>query len=155
MCILLWRVVHHESLWVSDQLQITSCPWCLRGQQVTCEATKMIPAPPFPIYWAHPFLWISLGKRSSGKGNSSDHEGCWNDESWMFNQSGTSGSKKFKKTKLKEDSLLGWVPVSPVSCTAQTPSVVGFSGQACFSNCLFSEYSFSTYYSRDTGGGAN
>ncbi|XP_045041997.2 HMG box transcription factor BBX isoform X4 [Desmodus rotundus] len=50
---------------------------------------------------------VDRGKRSSGKGNSSDHEGCWNDESWMFNQSGTSGSKKFKKTKLKEDSLLG------------------------------------------------
>ncbi|KAM5333784.1 HMG box transcription factor BBX isoform 4-T16 [Glossophaga mutica] len=50
---------------------------------------------------------VDRGKRSSGKGNSSDHEGCWNEESWMFSQSGTSGSKKFKKTKLKEDSLLG------------------------------------------------
>ncbi|KAF6384414.1 BBX high mobility group box domain containing [Rhinolophus ferrumequinum] len=50
---------------------------------------------------------VDRGKRSSGKGNSSDHEGCWNEESWTFNQSGTSGSKKFKKTKPKEDSLLG------------------------------------------------
>ncbi|KAF5923928.1 hypothetical protein HPG69_010357 [Diceros bicornis minor] len=48
-----------------------------------------------------------IRKRSSGKGNSSDHEGCWNEESWTFNQSGTSGSKKFKKTKPREDSLLG------------------------------------------------
>lgn len=50
---------------------------------------------------------VDRGKRSSGKGNSSDHEGCWNEESWTFNQSGTSGSKKFKKTKPREDSLLG------------------------------------------------
>ncbi|XP_049714202.1 HMG box transcription factor BBX isoform X1 [Elephas maximus indicus] len=50
---------------------------------------------------------VDRGKRSSGKGNSSDHEGCWNEESWTFNQSGTSGSKKFKKTKAKEDSFLG------------------------------------------------
>ncbi|XP_072821869.1 HMG box transcription factor BBX isoform X5 [Vicugna pacos] len=50
---------------------------------------------------------VDRGKRSSGKGNSSDHEGCWSEESWTFNQSGTSGSKKFKKTKTKEDSLLG------------------------------------------------
>uniref|UniRef100_A0A287DD44 BBX high mobility group box domain containing n=1 Tax=Ictidomys tridecemlineatus TaxID=43179 RepID=A0A287DD44_ICTTR len=52
---------------------------------------------------------VDRGKRSSGKGNSSDHEGCWSEESWTFNQSGTSGSKKFKKTKPKEDSLLGSV----------------------------------------------
>ncbi|KAM6225230.1 HMG box transcription factor BBX isoform 1-T2 [Rhynchocyon petersi] len=50
---------------------------------------------------------VDRGKRSSGKGNSSDHEGCWNEDSWTFNQSGTSGNKKFKKTKTKEDSLLG------------------------------------------------
>ncbi|XP_025139257.1 HMG box transcription factor BBX isoform X8 [Bubalus bubalis] len=50
---------------------------------------------------------VDRGKRSSGKGNSSDHEGCWNEESWTFSQSGTSGSKKFKKTKPKEDSVLG------------------------------------------------
>ncbi|XP_051675057.2 HMG box transcription factor BBX isoform X2 [Oryctolagus cuniculus] len=49
---------------------------------------------------------VDRGKRSSGKGNSSDHEGCWNEESWTFNQSGTSGSKKFKKTKPREDSFL-------------------------------------------------
>nr|XP_011732387.1 HMG box transcription factor BBX isoform X4 [Macaca nemestrina] len=50
---------------------------------------------------------VDRGKRSSGKGNSSDHEGCWNEESWTFSQSGTSGSKKLKKTKPKEDCLLG------------------------------------------------
>lgn len=50
---------------------------------------------------------VDRGKRSSGKGNSSDHEGCWNEESWTYNQSGTSGSKKFKKMKSKEDSFLG------------------------------------------------
>ncbi|XP_005386408.1 PREDICTED: HMG box transcription factor BBX isoform X2 [Chinchilla lanigera] len=50
---------------------------------------------------------VDRGKRSSGKGNSSDHEGCWGEESWTFNQCGTSGNKKFKKTKPKEDSLLG------------------------------------------------
>ncbi|XP_076799126.1 HMG box transcription factor BBX isoform X5 [Arvicanthis niloticus] len=49
---------------------------------------------------------VDRGKRSSGKGNSSDHEGCWSEESWTFNQSGASGSKKFKK-KLREDSFLG------------------------------------------------
>ncbi|XP_029326669.1 HMG box transcription factor BBX isoform X1 [Mus caroli] len=49
---------------------------------------------------------VDRGKRSSGKGNSSDHEGCWSEESWTFNQSGTSGSKKCKK-KLREDSFLG------------------------------------------------
>lgn len=46
---------------------------------------------------------VDRGKRSSGKGSCSDHEGCWNEESW----SGTSGNKKFKRTKSKEDSLLG------------------------------------------------
>ncbi|XP_004593271.2 HMG box transcription factor BBX isoform X1 [Ochotona princeps] len=50
---------------------------------------------------------VDRGKRSSGKGNSSDHEGCWNEESWTFSQSGSSGSKKFKKTKPREDSFLG------------------------------------------------
>ncbi|KAK2503261.1 hypothetical protein MC885_019990 [Smutsia gigantea] len=50
---------------------------------------------------------VDRGKRSSGKRNSSDHEGYWNEESWTLNQSGTSGSKKFKKTKPKEDSVLG------------------------------------------------
>ncbi|XP_023383038.1 HMG box transcription factor BBX isoform X5 [Pteropus vampyrus] len=50
---------------------------------------------------------VDRGKRSSGKGNSSDHEGCWNEESWTFNQSGTSGGKKFRKAKPKEDCLFG------------------------------------------------
>ncbi|XP_059950297.1 HMG box transcription factor BBX-like isoform X1 [Mesoplodon densirostris] len=50
---------------------------------------------------------VGRGKRRSGKGKSSDHEECWHEESWTFHQSGTSGSKKFKKTKPKEDSLLG------------------------------------------------
>lgn len=50
---------------------------------------------------------VDRGKRSSGKGNSSDHEGFWGEESWTFNQCGTSGNKKFKKTKPKEDSLIG------------------------------------------------
>ncbi|NXX85784.1 BBX factor, partial [Urocolius indicus] len=46
---------------------------------------------------------VDRGKRSSGKGNSSDHEGCWNEENWAFSQSGTSGNKKLKKPKLKEE----------------------------------------------------
>ncbi|KFQ38849.1 HMG box transcription factor BBX, partial [Mesitornis unicolor] len=46
---------------------------------------------------------VDRGKRSSGKGNSSDHEGCWNEENWAFSQSGTSGNKKLKKTKPKEE----------------------------------------------------
>uniref|UniRef100_A0A8C5TVH0 HMG box transcription factor BBX n=1 Tax=Malurus cyaneus samueli TaxID=2593467 RepID=A0A8C5TVH0_9PASS len=46
---------------------------------------------------------VDRGKRSSGKGNSSDHEGCWNEEIWAFSPSGTSGNKKLKKTKPKED----------------------------------------------------
>uniref|UniRef100_A0A8B9T1E5 HMG box transcription factor BBX n=1 Tax=Anas platyrhynchos TaxID=8839 RepID=A0A8B9T1E5_ANAPL len=50
---------------------------------------------------------VDRGKRSSGKGNSSDHEGCWNEESWAFSQSGTSGNKKLKKTKPKEEFVLG------------------------------------------------
>ncbi|XP_030438142.1 HMG box transcription factor BBX isoform X1 [Gopherus evgoodei] len=50
---------------------------------------------------------VDRGKRSSGKGNSSDHEGCWNEENWAFSQSGMSGSKKLKKTKPKEEFVLG------------------------------------------------
>ncbi|KAM6291321.1 HMG box transcription factor BBX isoform 5-T6 [Porphyrio hochstetteri] len=50
---------------------------------------------------------VDRGKRSSGKGNSSDHEGCWNEENWAFSQSGTSGNKKLKKTKPKEDFVFG------------------------------------------------
>ncbi|NXC01227.1 BBX factor, partial [Orthonyx spaldingii] len=46
---------------------------------------------------------VDRGKRSSGKGNSSDHEGCWNEEIWAFSSSGTSGNKKLKKTKPKEE----------------------------------------------------
>uniref|UniRef100_A0A8D0HPV3 HMG box transcription factor BBX n=1 Tax=Sphenodon punctatus TaxID=8508 RepID=A0A8D0HPV3_SPHPU len=50
---------------------------------------------------------VDRGKRSSGKGNSSDHEGCWNEENWAFSQSGTSGNKKMKKPKPKEEFVLG------------------------------------------------
>ncbi|XP_072740503.1 HMG box transcription factor BBX isoform X1 [Ciconia boyciana] len=50
---------------------------------------------------------VDRGKRSSGKGNSSDHEGCWNEENWAFPQSGTSGNKKLKKPKPKEDFVFG------------------------------------------------
>uniref|UniRef100_F7AFZ8 HMG box transcription factor BBX n=1 Tax=Xenopus tropicalis TaxID=8364 RepID=F7AFZ8_XENTR len=50
---------------------------------------------------------VDRGKRNSGKGCLSDHEGCWNEDSWAFNQTGTTGSKKLKKTKPKEESTLG------------------------------------------------
>ncbi|KFV59270.1 HMG box transcription factor BBX, partial [Gavia stellata] len=50
---------------------------------------------------------VDRGKRSSGKGNSSDHEGCWNEENWSFSQSGTSGNKKLKKPKPKEEFVFG------------------------------------------------
>ncbi|XP_066196770.1 HMG box transcription factor BBX isoform X5 [Sylvia atricapilla] len=50
---------------------------------------------------------VDRGKRSSGKGNSSDHEGCWNEEIWAFSPSGTSGNKKLKKTKPKEEFVFG------------------------------------------------
>ncbi|XP_010072445.1 PREDICTED: HMG box transcription factor BBX [Pterocles gutturalis] len=50
---------------------------------------------------------VDRGKRSSGKGNSSDHEGCWNEESWAFSQSGTSGNKKLKRPKPKEEFVFG------------------------------------------------
>ncbi|KFP18810.1 HMG box transcription factor BBX [Egretta garzetta] len=50
---------------------------------------------------------VDRGKRSSGKGNSSDHEGCWNEENWAFSQSGTSGNKKLKKPKPKEEFVFG------------------------------------------------
>ncbi|XP_050750653.1 HMG box transcription factor BBX isoform X3 [Gymnogyps californianus] len=50
---------------------------------------------------------VDRGKRSSGKGNSSDHEGCWNEENWAFSQSWTSGSKKLKKPKPKEEFVFG------------------------------------------------
>nr|XP_056714477.1 HMG box transcription factor BBX isoform X2 [Euleptes europaea] len=50
---------------------------------------------------------VDRGKRSSGKGGSSDHEGCWNEENWTFSPGGTSGNKKLKKTKPKEEIVLG------------------------------------------------
>ncbi|XP_025047020.1 HMG box transcription factor BBX isoform X3 [Alligator sinensis] len=50
---------------------------------------------------------VDRGKRSSGKGNSSDHEGCWNEENWAFSQSGTSGNKKLKRSRPKEEFILG------------------------------------------------
>ncbi|KAL9865578.1 HMG box transcription factor BBX isoform 9-T9 [Geothlypis trichas] len=50
---------------------------------------------------------VDRGKRSSGKGNSSDHEGCWNEEIWAFSPCGTSGNKKLKKTKPKEEFVFG------------------------------------------------
>ncbi|MEE6469982.1 hypothetical protein FKM82_008835 [Ascaphus truei] len=50
---------------------------------------------------------VDRGKRNSGKGSSSDHEGCWNEDNWAFNQTGTSGSKKLKKIKPKEEFIVG------------------------------------------------
>ncbi|XP_066476563.1 HMG box transcription factor BBX isoform X2 [Tiliqua scincoides] len=50
---------------------------------------------------------VDRGKRSSGKGGSSDHEGCWNEENWAFSPCGTSGNKKLKKPKPKEEIVLG------------------------------------------------
>ncbi|KAM4796830.1 HMG box transcription factor BBX [Rhinophrynus dorsalis] len=50
---------------------------------------------------------VDRGKRNSGKGGSSDHEGCWNEDSWAFNQTVMSGSKKLKKIRPKEESTPG------------------------------------------------
>ncbi|XP_028938734.1 HMG box transcription factor BBX isoform X2 [Ornithorhynchus anatinus] len=50
---------------------------------------------------------VDRGKRSSGKGNSSDHEGCWNEENWAFAQGATGGSKKLKRPKPKEEFAVG------------------------------------------------
>uniref|UniRef100_A0A8D0B7E3 HMG box transcription factor BBX n=1 Tax=Salvator merianae TaxID=96440 RepID=A0A8D0B7E3_SALMN len=50
---------------------------------------------------------VDRGKRSSGKGGNSDHEGCWNEENWAFTPGGTSGNKKIKKPKPKEEVVLG------------------------------------------------
>ncbi|NXL87089.1 BBX factor, partial [Alectura lathami] len=50
---------------------------------------------------------VDRGKRSAGKGNSSDHEGCWNEENWAFSPSGTSGNKKLKRPKPKEEFVFG------------------------------------------------
>ncbi|XP_041440066.1 HMG box transcription factor BBX isoform X2 [Xenopus laevis] len=50
---------------------------------------------------------VDRGKRNSGKGCLSDHEGCWSEDTWAFNQTGATGSKKLKKIKPKEESTLG------------------------------------------------
>ncbi|KAM5179468.1 HMG box transcription factor BBX isoform 2-T3 [Mantella aurantiaca] len=50
---------------------------------------------------------VDRGKRNPGKGGSSDHEGCWNDDNWSFSQSGNSGNKKLKKVKPKEEGPAG------------------------------------------------
>ncbi|KAG8451983.1 hypothetical protein GDO86_003969 [Hymenochirus boettgeri] len=50
---------------------------------------------------------VDRGKRNSAKGSTSDHEGCWNEESWVFNQVGTTGNKKLKKIKPKEEPTPG------------------------------------------------
>uniref|UniRef100_G1KFG9 HMG box transcription factor BBX n=1 Tax=Anolis carolinensis TaxID=28377 RepID=G1KFG9_ANOCA len=50
---------------------------------------------------------VDRGKRSSGKSGSSDHEGCWTEENWAFFPVGTSGNKKLKKPKPKEEIILG------------------------------------------------
>ncbi|XP_054829792.1 HMG box transcription factor BBX isoform X2 [Eublepharis macularius] len=50
---------------------------------------------------------VDRGKRSSGKGGNSDHEGCWNEENWAYSPGGTSGNKKLKKPKPKEEMVLG------------------------------------------------
>ncbi|XP_041066888.1 HMG box transcription factor BBX isoform X2 [Carcharodon carcharias] len=50
---------------------------------------------------------VDRGKKASGKGGSSDHEGCWKEEDWPFSNVGTSGTKKLKKLKQKDESALG------------------------------------------------
>ncbi|XP_069744716.1 HMG box transcription factor BBX isoform X2 [Narcine bancroftii] len=50
---------------------------------------------------------VDRGKKASGKGGSSDHEGCWKEEDWSFSTVGSSGTKKFKKLKQKDESALG------------------------------------------------
>ncbi|XP_073520696.1 HMG box transcription factor BBX isoform X5 [Phyllobates terribilis] len=47
---------------------------------------------------------VDRGKRNLGKGGSSDHEGSWNDDTWIFSQN---GSKKLKKTKTKDEGNVG------------------------------------------------
>eukprot|EP00062_Callorhinchus_milii_P011007 gi/632956490/ref/XP_007893982.1/ PREDICTED: HMG box transcription factor BBX isoform X1 [Callorhinchus milii] len=49
---------------------------------------------------------VDRGKKASGKGGSSDHEGCWKEDDWPFSHAGTSGTKKLKKFKLKDESVL-------------------------------------------------
>ncbi|XP_055500336.1 HMG box transcription factor BBX [Leucoraja erinacea] len=50
---------------------------------------------------------VDRGKKASGKGGSSDHEGCWKEEDWTFSNVGSSGTKKLKKLKPKDESALG------------------------------------------------
>ncbi|XP_051869862.1 HMG box transcription factor BBX isoform X1 [Pristis pectinata] len=50
---------------------------------------------------------VDRGKKASGKGGSSDHEGCWKEEDWSFSNVGSSGTKKLKKLKQKDESALG------------------------------------------------
>nr|XP_015196767.1 PREDICTED: HMG box transcription factor BBX [Lepisosteus oculatus] len=50
---------------------------------------------------------VDRGKRGSGRGSVSDHEGGWTDDSWAFAQSGTSNNKKLKKSKSKEECVAG------------------------------------------------
>ncbi|XP_062906663.1 HMG box transcription factor BBX isoform X1 [Mobula hypostoma] len=50
---------------------------------------------------------VDRGKKASGKGGSSDHEGCWKEEDWTFSNVGSSGTKKLKKLKQKDESALG------------------------------------------------
>ncbi|XP_035241648.1 HMG box transcription factor BBX-like isoform X1 [Anguilla anguilla] len=50
---------------------------------------------------------VDRGRRASGRGNVSDLEGSWAEESWTFAQSGASSSKKLKKLKSKDESAPG------------------------------------------------
>ncbi|XP_039600371.1 HMG box transcription factor BBX isoform X4 [Polypterus senegalus] len=50
---------------------------------------------------------VDRGKRGSGRGTTSDHEGCWTEDNWSFSQTGSSSTKKLKKSKSKDDSLPG------------------------------------------------
>lgn len=50
---------------------------------------------------------VDRGKRGSMRGSISDHEGGWNDESWVFSQPAASNPKKLKKSKSKEEATPG------------------------------------------------
>uniref|UniRef100_A0A673MTX0 HMG box transcription factor BBX n=1 Tax=Sinocyclocheilus rhinocerous TaxID=307959 RepID=A0A673MTX0_9TELE len=50
---------------------------------------------------------VDRGKRGSMRGSVSDHEGGWNEESWVFSQAATSNPKKLKKSKSKEETTPG------------------------------------------------
>ncbi|XP_051541953.1 HMG box transcription factor BBX-like isoform X2 [Myxocyprinus asiaticus] len=50
---------------------------------------------------------VDRGKRGSMRGSVSDHEGGWNDESWVFSQTTASNPKKLKKSKSKEETIPG------------------------------------------------